>query len=147
MSYRVRKLTVGKGKTTTNMENNEWVKEYYELEFEIPDESEISIAKENAVELLNEWLGVSEAEEKQAKWNWNPQAIKWVEAEGFRGRYERYPAEGVKPEGSKDYWAMLEDLKARNGKLTREGYFYWLFRDGSTVGRKKRVEMNKEKEV
>ena len=52
MSYRVRKLTVGKGKTTTNMENNEWVKEYYELEFEIPDESELTIAKENAVSLL-----------------------------------------------------------------------------------------------
>ena len=138
MSYRVRKLTVGKGKTTTNMENSEWVKEYFELELEIPDESELQIAKENAVELLNEWLGASEAEEKQAKWNWNPQAIKWVEAEGFRGRYERYPGEGVKPEGSKDYWAMLEDLKARDGKLTREGFFYWLFRDGSTVGRKKR---------
>jgi len=74
----------------------------------------------------------------KVKIEWNPEAIKWVETEGFKGKYERYPAEGCKPEGSKDYWNMLKDLKAHGGKLTREGYFYWVFRDGSTVGRKKR---------
>ena len=133
MSYRVRKLVVGKGKTIGNEKNGEWIREYYELELEIPDESELQIAKENAVELLNEWLGIGEAKEKQVKWNWNPQNIRWVETEGFKGKYERYPAEG-----SKDYFNMLEDLKAHDGRLTREGFFYWVFRDGSTVGRKKR---------
>ena len=61
-----------------------------------------------------------------------------LESNDLRGSFVRYPGEGVKPEGSKDYWAMLEDLKTHDGKLTREGFFYWLFRNGSTVGRKKR---------
>ena len=69
---------------------------------------------------------------------WNPSRIKWVETEGFKGKYERYPAEGVKVEGNRDYWNMLKDLKAHGGKLTRNSYFYWIFKDGSTVGRKKR---------
>jgi len=69
---------------------------------------------------------------------WDPNAIKWVEAEGFKGPYERYPAQGEKAEGSADYWNMLKDLKAHGGRLTRDGMFYWLFQDGSTVGRKKR---------
>ena len=136
MSYRVKKLVVGRGRTIGNEKNGEWLREYYELELEIPDESELQIAKENAVSLLNEWLGIGEAEEKQVKWNWNPQAIKWVETEGFKGKYERYPAEGVKVEGNRDYWNLLKDLKAHGGKLSRNGYFYWIFKDGSTVGRK-----------
>jgi len=69
---------------------------------------------------------------------WDPSKIKWVEAEGFKGPYERYPAADAKAEGTADYWNMLKDLKAHGGRLTREGYFYWLFQDGSTVGRKQR---------
>ena len=132
MSYKVKKLVVGKGKTTTNMENNEWVKEYYKLEFEIPDESELTIAKENAVSLLNEWLGLSGEEETQ-KWNWDPNAIKWENAEGFKGEYER--SEDV---NNPEFKAMLKDLAQHGGKLTRNGMFYWVFKNGSTVGRKKR---------
>jgi hypothetical protein len=33
---------------------------------------------------------------------------------------------------------MLKDLQAHNGKLTKEGWFYWVFQNGTTVGRKKR---------
>jgi len=33
---------------------------------------------------------------------------------------------------------MLKDLKEHGGRLTREGYFYWVFQDQATVGRKKR---------
>jgi hypothetical protein len=45
---------------------------------------------------------------------------------------------GEKAEATNDYHNMLTDLKAHNGKLTRDGLFYWLFQDGATVGRKKR---------
>ncbi len=71
---------------------------------------------------------------------WDPNAIKWVQTEGFKGPYERYPAADAKAEGTVDYQNMLRDLKAHGGRLTREGWFYWLFQDGSTVGRKQRKQ-------
>jgi hypothetical protein len=82
-------------------------------------------------------------EEKPA---WDPAKIKWVWAEGTSGSYQRYPAEGEKPEATEDYKNMLEDLKAHNGKLVRDGYFYWLFSgDQATVGRKPRKKAEGEK--
>jgi len=69
---------------------------------------------------------------------WNPEKIKWEQAVGSNGPYQRYPAEGQKVEATEDYRNMVRDLKAHNGRLTRDGYFYWLFRDKATVGRKKR---------
>jgi len=70
--------------------------------------------------------------------NWDPAKIRWVETEGFRGKYERYPAEGAKAEAGDDYKNLLVDLAKHVGRLSREGWFYWLFTDGSTVGRKLR---------
>jgi hypothetical protein len=70
--------------------------------------------------------------EKQ-KWSWNPDAIKWVKAEGSKGEFEK-SEDFNNPEFKK----MLKDLAEHNGKLTRDGVFYWVFKNGSTVGRKKR---------
>jgi len=69
---------------------------------------------------------------------WNPEKIKWVQAEGSKGTYQRYPAQDEKAESTSDFWNMLADLRAHKGKLTRDGLFYWLFSDGATVGRKKK---------
>lgn len=137
MSYRVKKLVVGKGRTVSHEQDGEWVREYFELEIEVPEESELAVAKENAEALLNEWLGIAEEKPKQKR-NWNPEALKWAVCEGFKGAYERYPKEGEKAEAIQDYKNLLEDLKRHNGRLTREGYFYWLFQDNATIGRKKR---------
>jgi hypothetical protein len=70
---------------------------------------------------------------KQAKLGWNPNNISWQEAQGTSGPYER-----SKDTDNPEFQLMLKDLQAHNGKLTRNGYFYWLFQDGTTVGRKKR---------
>jgi hypothetical protein len=70
--------------------------------------------------------------EKQ-KWDWNPDVIKWVKAEGSKGEFEK-SEDFNNPEFKK----MLKDLAEHNGKLTRDGVFYWVFKNGSTVGRKKR---------
>ncbi len=70
--------------------------------------------------------------------DWNPEK-NWVEVQGKSGAYQKYPVEGQKAEATEDYKNMLRDLKAHNGRLTRDGYFYWLFRDQATVGRKKRM--------
>ncbi|MEM3823967.1 MAG: hypothetical protein QXH87_03455 [Candidatus Bathyarchaeia archaeon] len=77
---------------------------------------------------------VCDAENKQ----WNPDKIKWQEVEGFRGKYQRYPLEDEKPESTSDYRLLLEDLKKHDGRLTRDGWFYWVFEDGCTIGRKPR---------
>lgn len=62
---------------------------------------------------------------------WDPNKIKWTEAEGSSGKYER--SEDVDSIGFKE---LLKDLAAHDGKLSRDGYFYWKFQSGSVVGRK-----------
>ena len=70
---------------------------------------------------------------KAAKVGWNPDKIKWEPAQGTKGEYER-----SKDVDNPEFKAMLKDLEAHGGKLTREGYFYWVFTNGDAVGRKKR---------
>ncbi len=67
------------------------------------------------------------------KSKWDPDRIMWEQAEGQSGPYER--SEDV---NNPEFKALLKDLSAHGGRLTRNGYFYWTFRNGSTVGRKKR---------
>ena len=90
-----------------------------------------------AADALNEELEKhAPAETKELEWI--PEEIKWVQAEGKRGLYERYPDANQKAESTTDYKNMLTDLESHKGKLTREGRFYWLFSDNTTVGRKLR---------
>jgi hypothetical protein len=70
-----------------------------------------------------------------AGFTWNPDKIKWVQAEGSSGPYER--SEDV---DNPDFKAMLKDLAEHQGKFQREGYFYWAFQKAAVVGRKKRVQ-------
>lgn len=37
---------------------------------------------------------------------------------------------------------MLKDLATHGGRLSKDGYFYWTFKKGSTVGRKRRAKGN-----
>lgn len=67
------------------------------------------------------------------EWGWNPDKIEWKKAEGSKGEFEK--SEDV---NNSEFKALLKDLAAHNGKLTRDGYFYWVYQNGSTVGRKKR---------
>jgi hypothetical protein len=84
----------------------------------------------NAVE-----AGIASARQliKEAKIGWDPEQIKWEEAQGTAGPYQR--SEDV---NSIEFKAMLKDLQAHDGKLTKEGWFFWVFKNGTTVGRKKR---------
>jgi len=75
---------------------------------------------------------VGVAEEKP-KFSWNPDKIKWEKAQGPSGEFER--SDDV---NNPEFKAMLKDLAQHNGKLTRNGVFYWVFKNGSTVGRKRR---------
>ncbi len=64
---------------------------------------------------------------------WDPAKIQWEKAAGARGEYER--SEDI---NNPEFKAMLQDLAGHGGKLTRGEYFYWVYRNGSTVGRKKK---------
>lgn len=81
-----------------------------------------------AVNLRHE---ISELVKIDEEATWAPNKIKWENAEGSSGPYER--SEDV---NSTDFKAMLKDLAAHQGKLSRDGYFYWTFQNGATVGRK-----------
>ena len=66
-------------------------------------------------------------------WTWNADKIVWTEAEGGKGKYER--SEDV---NSLDFKALLKDLADHKGSLVRDGWFYWSFKNGGVVGRKKK---------
>ncbi|MEM3536680.1 MAG: hypothetical protein QXF44_02765 [Candidatus Bathyarchaeia archaeon] len=89
----------------------------------------------NAVE-----TGIANARQilKETKIGWIPDQIKWEQAEGSSGPYQL--SEDVK---NPEFKAMLKDLQAHGGRLTREGWFYWVFQNGTTVGRKKRNQTAK----
>ena len=66
---KVTKLVVGKGRTTRPSEQKEWLKEYYELEIELGDSSELEIAKANATGLIDGWLSKIPTTPPKAKVN------------------------------------------------------------------------------
>jgi len=63
---------------------------------------------------------------------WNPYKINWEQAEGRSGPYER-----SEDTNNLEFKTMLQELGRCDGKLTRDGMFYWTFQNGVTVGRKK----------
>jgi len=133
MSFKAVKLTVGKGKTTGDEKAGQWIKKYYQIEVEIQDEHDIEIAKASVEGLINGWLtSPSQTGEKQAE-SWDPSKITWQQAEGSKGVYER--SEDV---NNPEFKAMLKDLQGHGGKMSRNGYFLWVFQNGTTVGRKRK---------
>ncbi len=136
----VKRLVVGKGRTSRPSQAENWIKEYYEVEILIDDIAELEATKANLTGLIDGWLSSSMSSAKrmgrgnlEEQAGWNPSKIKWRKAEGASGPYER--SEDV---NNLDFKALVKDLAAHGGKLTRDGTFYWLFKNGSTVGRKKR---------
>jgi hypothetical protein len=67
VSFKVTKLTVGKGKTTGDEKQGEWIKRYYELEVSIEDEHDTEIAKASAEGLIDGWLSGTKIVEPQTQ--------------------------------------------------------------------------------
>jgi hypothetical protein len=134
MSFKVVKLTVGKGQTVGDEKAGKWTRVYYELEAEVEDEHQIELAKGSIEALLDGWLrGESITQAEKPKSSWDPSKIKWTEAEGSHGRYER--SEDV---NSLDFKELMKDLEQHNDKLSRDGFFFWKFEKSAIIGRKKR---------
>jgi hypothetical protein len=134
MSFKISKITIGKGKTTTDEKQTKWTRQYYEAEVLIEDEHQIELARASVEALLDTWLkGESVTQPQEQKPKWNPNNIKWVEAEGTHGKYER--SEDV---NSLDFKELMKDLEGHSGKLSRDGFFFWKFEKNAVIGRKLR---------
>jgi len=97
-----------------------------------------------AIEILTDFFDAVEAGILQArqrlketkvedKPKWDPNQIKWVEAEGTHGKYER--SEDV---DNLNFKELMKDLEGHQGKLSRDDFFYWRFEKSAVIGRKKR---------
>lgn len=60
--------------------------------------------------------------------------VTWQTKTGQAGEFEL--ADDKENRGNTDFDALLADLKQKE-KMTIKPYFYWLFSDGKTIGRKK----------
>lgn len=97
-------------------------------------EAKVTVIATGLNTILTELAGIGEAEKAETERpSWDASKIKWEQAEGNAGPYER--SEDV---NNLDFKAMVKDLAEHKGKLSRDNLFYWLFQNGTTVGRKKR---------
>jgi hypothetical protein len=103
-----------------------------------------SLAEDMLLEYLNAVeMGIAAAKQRykekkgidQPKPLWDMAKLSWEPAMGSAGPYER-----CENDGSLEFKAMLNDLLAHSGKLSKEGYFVWVFSSGLTVGRKKQQQ-------
>ena len=101
-----------------------------QVDFLVKLRDALSIAAEATNDYVESLAPAGVREEKAA---WNPDKIVWSEAEGTHGKYER--SEDV---NSIDFKNLMKDLSEHQGKLSRNGFFYWSFSESAIVGRKKR---------
>ena len=95
-------------------------------------EREVIIDFANALEAacVNLRMKLGDKTQEQS-FTWNPFKIKWQPKEGTHGAYEL-----SEDYNNLDFKAMLKDLEQHKGGLTRDSIFYWIFQNGSSVGRK-----------
>ena len=87
-------------------------------------------AMEAGIESARQRIKEVKVEEKPS---WDPTQIVWTKAEGTKGPYER--SEDI---NNLQFKSMLKDLASHGGRMSHEGYFYWVFKNGSVAGRKLR---------
>jgi hypothetical protein len=82
-------------------------------------------------ELLNE-IGKPVLDAKELQYD--IMKVVTVQAQGSKGPYFKITKANNK--NNPNYSALIADLKAHKGKLTRQGYFVFLFDDQETAGMK-----------
>jgi hypothetical protein len=63
--------------------------------------------------------------------DWDLDSIEWLPATGPKGPYEKAIAQD-----NRHFRLMIRNLNANDGKLERDDYYLWLFRNNRIVGRK-----------
>jgi hypothetical protein len=64
---------------------------------------------------------------------WDPAKVRWTAAMGPSGDFEK-----TTDADAPDYKSLVSDLKTHGGKLSKNGFFIWLYPDGKTIGRKRK---------
>ncbi len=144
MSFKVTKLTVGKGRTISDEKAGEWTRQYYELELTIDDEHSLELAKASVEGLIDGWLtGTStdlaakqgtQTRSEPPESETTEDGIVWVADTGPKGLYEK--SEDI---NNPRFQALLRTLQAHEGKMMLDGYFLWTFDNGRTIGRKRKT--------
>lgn len=127
-------LSVTKGKTVKIEDREEWIRSEYSLRAKIDHNEELQVARAQMEGMINAWLTPSKSSGTQEKGLeiWDASQILWKEATSQKGVYQR----------SEDYdnlhhKALVRDLNQHKGFFIKNRFKYWLFDDGSTVGRKR----------
>jgi len=87
-------------------------------------------------ELIDEYVNL-QAQVMEQGVTYDLGRLRWIKTTGPSGEYEYADkTNNMDPGVYEDFKALLEDLKEHGGRLTRQGYFLWLFSQGDRVGRK-----------
>ena len=87
-------------------------------------------------EMIDEYVNL-QAQVMEQGVTYNLNRLKWIKTAGPKGEYEYTDkTNNMDPGVYEDFNALLTDLKEHGGRLTRQGYFLWLFSQGDRVGRK-----------
>ncbi len=107
-----------------------------ELDKLIMEQNKLDFDRKQVTWLINRigaYKGYVDDDDEDDDPTWEPENITWEPAQGAKGPYER----SVDVD-SRDFRALLRELEHFQGKLARDGFFYWTFKNGTTVGRKQR---------
>jgi hypothetical protein len=139
MSFKVKKLTVGKGKTVGDEKAGRWERQYYELEADIEDESALELAKGSLESLLDMWLKGETVSQQQSSIpkksaEIDLSHISCRDATGNKGAFRL--ANPKDNQGNATFTELQAYLRTHKGKATIQGQFVWLFSDNESVGMK-----------
>lgn len=73
-------------------------------------------------------------ESKTVLKEYEPEKIKWTEHNGTKG-----PFQATDDVSNLEYKALQKDVADHKGFLMYKGFQYWLFQNGSTIGRRKKA--------
>jgi len=96
-------------------------------------EAKIVVIATGLSAILTDLSGVEEAEKAEGQAPVDLERITWVEDEGPKGKFQK--SEDI---NNPEFKKLVKTLGQHDGKMTVSGDFVWLYRNGSTVGRKKR---------
>lgn len=97
-------------------------------------EARINIINIGLNSILTEMARLDNAAEEQKTAPVDLDKIIWSEAEGPKGKFEK--SEDI---NNPEFKALVKTLAEHDKKMTIDGFFVWLFENGSTVGRKKKT--------
>jgi len=106
----------------------------------VASQEDLAILAEELTRFLVQ-LEIQSAELRQALkrllgadvYSWDPDKIAWTKEQGAKGEFEK-----SEDYNNPEFKAMLKWLNEHGGNALRAGYLYWVYRNGATVGRKKR---------